>query len=82
LKKIQKFLFDSVQRAQCDFRRKFDADWNKTKLSAIFQIWMLVVVKGLSFFSIKTPVGYLDFGFISLQLHACVSQRPVRVDLV
>ncbi len=34
------------------------------------------------FLSIKTPAGYLDFCFISRQLHACVGQCPVRVDLV
>ncbi len=31
---------------------------------------------------IKTPAGYLDFCFLSRQLHAFVSQCPVRVDLV
>ncbi len=34
------------------------------------------------FFSIKTPAGYPDFCFFSRQLHACVGQCPVRVDLV
>jgi hypothetical protein len=33
-------------------------------------------------FPIKTPAGYVDFGFFSRQLHACVCQCPVRVDLV
>ncbi len=33
-------------------------------------------------FSIKTPAGYLDFGFFSRQLHACVGQCPVRVHIV
>ncbi len=32
-------------------------------------------------FSIKTPASYLDFGFFSRQLHACVGQCPGRVDL-
>ncbi len=30
----------------------------------------------------KTPAGYRDICFFSRQLHACVSQCPVRVDLV
>jgi hypothetical protein len=34
------------------------------------------------FFSIKPTASYLDFCFFSRQLHACVGQYPVRVDLV
>jgi hypothetical protein len=39
-------------------------------------------LKFLVIFSIKTPAGYLDFCFFSRQLHACVGQYPVRVDLI
>jgi hypothetical protein len=36
----------------------------------------------LVIFTIKTPAGYHDSCFFSRQLHACVSQCPIRVDLV
>jgi hypothetical protein len=33
-------------------------------------------------FTIQTPAGYHDFCYFSRQLHACVSQCPVRVSLI